>query len=32
MVWFKYTIEAMACLWAMGVIAYIMWDLFTEEW
>lgn len=32
MVWFKYAIEAAACLLAMGMLAYLVWDLFTEEW
>ena len=32
MVWFKYVIEAMACLWALGILAYFAWDIFTEEW
>lgn len=28
----KYAIEAAACLWALGIAAYLVWDLATEEW
>lgn len=32
MAWLKYAIEAAACLWALGIGIYLVWDLATEEW
>ena len=28
----KYAVEAAAILWAVGIAAYLVWDLITEEW